>query len=218
MSYAILRVQKLKSFSGIGRHIDRVDAEGDTYVPVNADESRVNENLHWDNQGRAHSQDEWTNHARNNSLSKRVNNRISDGYKLTKAIRKDAVKALEYILTSDNRKMHEIETSSELFKDWIRANREFIEGIHGKDNIVAFSLHRDEESAHIHAVVVPLTDDGRLTMEPYVGSPKKLIQLQNAYADAMEKFGMMRGKSGSKQRHERPDKEKSRNHNKTFER
>lgn len=208
----------MKSFSGIGRHIDRVDAEGITYVPGNADESRVNENLHWDSQGRAYSQEEWTNYVRDNSLSKRVNSRIEIGYKLTKTIRKDAVKALEYILTSDNRKMREIETSSDLFKDWIVSNREFIESIHGKENIVAFSLHRDEESAHIHAVVVPLTEGGRLTMEPYVGSPKKLITLQNAYADAMQKFGMIRGKAGSKQRHERPDKDKSIDRNKTFER
>lgn len=211
MSYAILRVQKLKSFSGIGRHIDRVDVEGNIYVPENAVKSKVNLNVHWNADGKAFSQSEWRDELINNSLSRRVNKRIEEGYTLQKAIRKDAVKALEYILTSDGRKMHELESNPERFKAWLTENRKFIESIHGKENIVGFSLHRDEETAHIHAIVVPLTKEGKLTMEPYVGSPKILSNLQNKYAKAMEKFGMVRGEAGSKTRHERPDLEKSSN-------
>jgi Plasmid recombination enzyme len=213
MSYAILRVQKLKSFSGIGRHIDRVDAEGNNYAPENADKNRLNLNLHWDANGKAFSQNEWRDGLINNSLAKRVNDRIKEGYKLEKSIRKDAVKALEYILTSDGRKMSELESKPDRFKAWLNENRNFIERIHGKENIVAFSLHRDEETAHIHAVVVPLTKDGRLTMEPFVGSPKILTNLQNKYAAAMETFGMKRGEAGSRAMHERPDKSKSIAHN-----
>jgi Plasmid recombination enzyme len=209
MSYAIIRVQKLKSFSGIGRHIDRVDAEGNNYAPENADENRLDLNLHWDGNGKAFSQNEWRSELSNNPLAKRVNDRIKEGYKLEKSIRKDAVKALEYILTSDGRKMAELESKPDRFKAWLTENRNFIERIHGKENIVGFSLHRDEETAHIHAVVVPLTKDGRLTMESFVGSPKILANLQNKYAAAMEKFGMKRGEAGSRARHERPDKNKS---------
>jgi Plasmid recombination enzyme len=216
MSYAILRVQKLKSFSGIGRHIDRIDADGNNYAPDNADKSRLEQNLHWDKEGKAFYQNDWRNESKNNPLAKRVNARIKEGYKLEKSIRKDAVKALEYILTSDSRKMYELESKPERFKEWLVENRNFIERIHGKENIVAFSLHRDEETAHIHAVVVPLTKDGRLTMEPFVGSPRTLAQLQNRYAASMEKFGMKRGEAGSRARHERPDKNKSISH--TFER
>lgn len=212
MSYAILRVQKLKTFSGIGRHIDRIDAESQTYVPDNADRARVNLNVHWNSEGKSFSQEEWGEETRNHSLGSRVKTRIKEGYKLSKAIRKDAVKALEYILTSDNKKMHELERNPEKLKGWLQANRKFIEGIHGKENIVAFTLHRDEETAHLHVVVVPLTKDGRLTMEPFVGGPKILINLQNQYSKAMEKFGMRRGQQGSKRRHERPDKTKSFNH------
>lgn len=212
MSYAIIRTQKLKSFSGIGRHIDRVDAGGNNYSPDNAVKSNVNLNIHWDKAGKSYAQDDWREVVNRDSLAARVRERIKEGYKVPKAIRKDAVKAIEYILTSDNRKMREIENSPEKFKAWIVENRNFIEGIHGKENIVAFTLHRDEETPHIHAVVVPLTKEGRLTMEPYVGSAKVLSQLQNKYAKAMEKFGMVRGEAGSKARHERPDKDKSRNH------
>jgi hypothetical protein len=209
MSYAIIRTQKLKSFSGIGRHIDRVDADGNNYSPDNAEVDKISLNIHWDRSGKALSQDEWREAVENDSLGSRVKERIKEGYKIPKAIRKDAVKAIEYILTSDNRKMREIESNPERFKAWIAENRNFIEAIHGKENIVAFTLHRDEETPHIHAVVVPLTKDGRLTMEPYVGSAKILSQLQNKYASAMEKFGMKRGQEGSRARHERPDKSKS---------
>lgn len=216
MSYAIIRIQKLKSFSGIGRHIDRVDADGNNYAPENAEKDKVSSNIHWDKNGKAFTQNEWREQMNNNSLAVRVKERINEGYKVEKAIRKDAVKAIEYILTSDNSKMRELESQPEKFKAWLIENRSFIEGIHGKENIVAFSLHRDEETAHIHAVVVPLTKEGRLTMKPYVGSPKLLFQLQNKYATAMGKFGMKRGEVGSRARHERPDKSKS--HEQTIER
>lgn len=218
MSYAILRVQKIKSFSGIGRHIDRIDADGEIYVPDNADAERVSKNLHWSNDGKAFTQDEWRENVGKNSLAKRVNERIKDGYKLEKAIRKDAVKALEYLLTSDHKKMSELERDPEQFKRWLTVNRNFIENIHGKENIVSFSLHRDEDTPHLHVVIVPLTKEGRLTMEPFVGSPKLLAQLQDKYARTMEQFGMRRGKEGSGRFHERPDKGKQFEHTKFIER
>lgn len=211
MSYAIIRVQKIKSFSGIGRHIDRVESSGNNYSPDNADPERINSNIHWDSKGKSYTQNEWKEYVRSRSLGGRVKERIDEGYKLDKAIRKDAVKALEYLLTSDNRKMQELEKSPDKLKDWLVENRRFIEGIHGKENIVAFSLHRDEETTHLHVVVVPLTKEGRLTMEPFVGSPKILQNLQDSYSQAMARFGMKRGESGSRARHERPDLSKSQN-------
>lgn len=212
MSYAILRVHKIKTFAGIGRHVDRVDADGNMYSPQNAIKEKIHSNIHWDRNGKSHTQAEWRIQVKDKSLGERVKERIAEGYKLSKAIRKDAVKSLEYLLTSDHKKMKEIESSPERFRDWLKENRDFVESIHGKENIVAFSLHRDEETPHLHVVVVPLTGNGRLTMEPYVGSPQLLARLQNKYAAAMAKFGMQRGVSGSKTRHERPDKDKSIEH------
>ncbi|HRW98316.1 MAG TPA: MobV family relaxase [Cyclobacteriaceae bacterium] len=213
MSFAIIRVQKVKSFSGIGRHVDRVDAHGENYSPDNADKKKINSNIYWDKDGRAFTQNDWRNQIKGKSLGERVKKRIDEGYKVKKAIRKDAVKALEYLLTSDNRKMQELEKLPERFKDWLSENRKFIENIHGKENIVAFSLHRDEETPHLHVVVVPLTKEGRLTMEPYVGSPRLLVQLQNQYSQSMKRFGMERGIRGSRAHHEAPDRSKSLNKN-----
>src|SRR5690349_4805741 len=98
MSYAIIRTQKLKSFSGIGRHIDRVDADGNNYSPDNAEVEKVTLNIHWDRSGKGLSQNQWKEVVgKNYSLGARVKERIQEGYKVDKAIRKDAVKAIEYM-------------------------------------------------------------------------------------------------------------------------
>lgn len=125
MSYAIMRVEKLSAMGGIGKHNDR-SYGGQTHSPENADESRVDQNLHWDSGGKMYTQKEWTNHTKDKPLSKRVNARIKEGYKLDRAIRKDAVKALEYLFASDNSKMVDIDKNDDLLSDWIKTNREFL--------------------------------------------------------------------------------------------
>ncbi|MEP1034759.1 MobV family relaxase [Ekhidna sp.] len=204
MSYAVIRVEKRKSFGGIGRHIDRTDSEGHAHIPENAQSDKDSLNIHWGQDGKSYSQDEWREIVKKSTLGKRVNDRIKEGYQLTKAIRKDAVKGLEYILTSDQKKMTDLERSPEAFKQWIMENRKFIEDRHGKENIVSFSLHRDETTPHLHVVVVPLTKDGRLSAKDFIGTPRHLRNLNTEYAQQMAIFGMKRGEPGSKREHERP--------------
>ena len=204
MSYAVIRVEKRKSFGGIGRHIDRTDSDGIAHIPENADPERDDLNIHWGQDGKSYSQNEWREIVKESTLSRRVIERINEGYQLTKAIRKDAVKGLEYLLTSDHKKMSELERDPELFKQWISENRKFIEELHGRENIVSFSLHRDESTPHLHVVIVPITNDGRLSAKDFVGTPQHLRNLNTEYAIRMAKFGMKRGESGSKREHERP--------------
>jgi len=64
-------------------------------------------------------------------------------------------------------------------------------------NLVAFTLHQDEKTPHIHAVVTPVTGDGRLSAKELF-NPKTLKQLQTDYAQAV---GMERGMEGSRARH-----------------
>lgn len=201
MSYAIMRVEKLKTFGSIGKHIDR-GYKGKVHVPENADKARVEKNIHWNNKGEFFNQKDWLEYTKNKPLSKRINTRISEGYKLNKAIRKDAVKGLEYLFTSEHEKMLDIVSDQELFRDWVKTNKQFLEDIHGKDNIVSLSCHFDEQTPHMHAVVVPITNDGRLSARDYINGGRKLSELQTKYADMMDKLGMKRGELGSKRRHE----------------
>jgi len=201
-SYAIMRVEKIKSFGGIGKHIDRGYA-GETHVPVNADPARVDLNIHWNEKGEFFKQNEWVAYTKNQPLSKRIESRIAEGYKLEKAIRKDAVKGLEYLFTSEHNKMSSIVADPNLFKDWIQTNKQFLKDIHGEENIISISCHFDELTPHLHAVVVPITKDGRISARDFINGKKQLGELQTKYAQMMAKFGMNRGKEGSNRRHEK---------------
>ena len=131
-----------------------------------------------------------------------VSQRIEKGYTGEKAIRKDSVKFLSLILSGTNEQTWEIQKkSSGLFLEWERANIKFLEDEYGKENIVKLELHRDEKTPHFHAIVVPLTKDGRLSAKEVVGDRKKLKSFQDRYAAAMKPFGLERGEEESKNTH-----------------
>lgn len=206
MSYAILRIEKIKSFGSIGKHIDR-GYEGHVHVPENVDPGRIELNLHWNEKGKFFNQKEWMEYTRNNSLSRRVNERIKAGYKLEKTIRKDAVRGLEYLFTSEHHKMTSIVSDSGLFKEWMQTNKEFLKQLHGEENIISMSCHFDELTPHVHAVVVPITKDGRLSARDFINGKNQLSGLQTKYAQMMSKFGMNRGKEGSTRHHEKSNRD-----------
>jgi chromosome segregation ATPase len=94
----------------------------------------------------------------------------------------------------------------------------------GVDNIVAAELHRDEQTPHIHATVVPIvTGERRKAKEKKAEQGKRtyrkrpanaarlcaddvmtrdnLERFQDTYAEAMAKYGLQRGIRGSEARH-----------------
>lgn len=205
MSYAIMRLMKIKNnINRIGKHIDRA-YQGETVSPSNANTEKANNNIHWDDKGVAYTQAEWTIYTKDNPLQKRVNKKINSGYKLDKKIRKDAVKAIEYIFTSDHQKMNEIFSSEKLYKSWINDNKHFITSIYGEQNLVSMHLHCDEKTYHCEIVVTPITDDGRLSAKSFIDGKKDLSKQQTAYAEIMKKYGMERGELGSTARHQKPN-------------
>jgi hypothetical protein len=84
---------------------------------------------------------------------------------------------------------------------WAEANIAFLKAKFGEQNVVSCTLHQDELTPHFHAVVVPLTADGRLSAKD-VFNPKTLRALQTEYAEAMKPFGMERGVEHSRAKHE----------------
>jgi hypothetical protein len=84
---------------------------------------------------------------------------------------------------------------------WAEANIAFLKDKFGEQNVVSCTLHQDELTPHFHAVVVPLTADGRLSAKD-VFNPKTLRALQTEYAEAMKPFGMERGVEHSRAKHE----------------
>ncbi len=119
-------------------------------------------------------------------------------------VRHDSVRGVEVLLTA----------SPEAFKrqadgspndwhesNWAEANIAFLKAKFGEQNVVSCTLHQDELTPHFHAVVVPLTADGRLSAKD-VFNPKTLRALQTDYAEAMKPFGMERGIEHSRAKHE----------------
>lgn len=183
MQHVVCHVEKCQTVTtGLGQHVDRLR------IPDNADPSRthLNENL---------------TPKRSDNLTDDINRRIAEGYKLKKAIRKDAVKAFRIILSGSNERMKEIEQNPQEFQKWKDMNVQFMQEKFGADNLVRMSLHMDETTPHIHAIVVPITPDGRLSAKDFIDGPKGMRDLQTQYAEAMKIFGLSRGKENSTAKH-----------------
>jgi hypothetical protein len=181
---AVCRVAKVKGAGSIGGKSDHNYRQG--HVP-NADPERL------------HLNEEYVLNYEN--LAKAIQAQLDHAG--IHHVRKDAVKGMEFILTA----------SPEAFKrdqggqcvedyresDWVKANLDFMKQQYGS-NLVAFTLHQDEKTPHIHAIVVPITPDNRLCAKELF-TPKTLRQLQTDYAAAMKPFGLERGIEGSRAQH-----------------
>jgi hypothetical protein len=118
--------------------------------------------------------------------------------------RPDSVRGVEVLLTAspeafkrqDNGTPHDWHGSK-----WAEANIAFLKDKFGEQNVVSCTLHQDELTPHFHAVVVPITADGRLSAKDLF-NPKTLRALQTEYAEAMKPFGMERGVEHSRAKHE----------------
>lgn len=174
---------------GIGSHIDRAEGQEHTYPHADAARRALNTNRVLPS-GR---------HLVN--LSEAINERIKEGYTGKKAIRKDGVRFLSLVLTGTHEDMIQLAKDLEAFKKWQQANYDFVKKEFGEANIMRFTLHMDEKTPHIHAIVVPLTSDGRLSAKELMGNKKNLSLRQDRYAEAMETFGLIRGVRDSKANH-----------------
>ena len=186
--YAIMHTSKIKSSGGLGNHIDRV--EGKEYTFKNADPERGNLNQ------------EFCKEYEKLSLPTAIHKRTFEGYTSEKAIRKDAVKALGTIYTGTHEQMKKIEGSEGELQKWVQANYDFACKEFGQENIVRFTLHRDELTPHIHCVHVPITDKGTLSAKEVMGGRTEMKERQSRYAQQMMQFGLKRGEERSKSKHQ----------------
>lgn len=181
---AICRVAKVKGAGSIGGKSEHNYRQG--HVP-NADPERKHLNheyvLNYENLGKA------------------IQARIEHAG--VQRIRHDAVKGMEFILSASPERFKRDERGQTVgdYREhpWVKANLDFMKQQYGP-NLVAFTLHQDEKTPHIHAIVVPITADNRLCAKELF-TPKTLRQLQTDYAQAMKPFGLERGIEGSRAQH-----------------
>lgn len=120
--------------------------------------------------------------------------------------RTDSVVALEYVLSLSPEAMEQI-TSEKGYNYSETAILQqlgiFIEQKHGRDNIVAISMHLDESNPHLHAIVTPISEkevkwkntrgegvrkENRLCARDFTGDKDKLRQLQTDYFNHVSKL------------------------------
>ena len=65
------------------------------------------------------------------------------------------------------------------------ASLKWMQDYFGEPNVVSAMVHMDESSPHIHAIIVPITRDGRLCAKDYVNGSKKLSAMWQSYGQAM---------------------------------
>ena len=126
-----------------------------------------------------------------------------DEYAKEHTVRKNAVVAIEYLLTASPEFFDHGATykNNQKLREWCNEQIEFLKKKHGEHNILCAYLHMDEKTPHIEAYVMPFDHRGKLNCRSFLGGPKKLTELQTEYAKAMAKFGLSRGASGSPATH-----------------
>lgn len=177
--YAILRVEKLKSFSniaGANSHNKR------TELTPNADKNKSDLNI--------------CTGAKNAQAAVK---KLLVKHGITP--RKNAVLANEYLLSaSPDFFKHKTKTDIKL---WAKTNLEFLKEKHG-EGLITFDLHLDESTPHIHAIVCPIYKNRKgqikLSASQYFDR-KKLSVLQTEYSETMASYGLERGIKNSKAKH-----------------
>ena len=175
MEYAILRTAKLKTMGNIGGSLAHNYRTIDT---PNADPKRTSENEH------------------TVATPEAVKQAIQ--YLLPEKRRSDAVLCVEYLITaSPDWKGWGTDKENDFFE---RAGQ-WLYDKHGKENIAAMSLHRDETTPHLVAYVVPIDQKGKLNCKEFLGGRAKLNKMQTDFANQVKDLGLTRGKEGSKSKH-----------------
>lgn len=116
---------------------------------------------------------------------------------LGKKVRKDAVVAVELVLSLTPEWFDELTKDRHAlrnhpkFMEWANASIAWARKEFGH-NVFDVALHMDESSPHMHVLVVPMTNDGRLCAKEVLAKAE-LMRRQTSYAQAMAPFGVSRG-------------------------
>ena len=179
-AYAVMRLAKLKTAGAIkalGRHNER------TRETPNADPERREHNVRLAGSG------DWLADAQ--ARLEMVEGRI----------RSNAVLGIEHLLTASPEWFER--ASAAQVETWVARSTAWLHITYGKDNVVASVFHDDERTPHLQALVVPVTDERRLSANAYIGGSRtRLVELQDSYAAAVADLGLERGVRGSPAEHQ----------------
>jgi len=178
MGFAILRTAKLKSGQAVRRSLAHAFREQDT---PNADPNRRLDNSH------------------HGALT--VSEALGKfNARLPEKVRKNAVLGIEYLIGGSPEVMHgKTRDEQDLY---FRDALQWLQEKHGAANVVYACIHRDEQTPHLSAFVVPIDERGKLNCRSFLGVQHSLRQMQTDFAAKVgEQHGLERGIQGSKAKH-----------------
>lgn len=121
--------------------------------------------------------------------------------RLPEKVRKNAVLALEYLITASPEIM--AGKSRDEQDRYLKDSLDWLKEKHGADNVFCAAIHRDETTPHLVAYVVPKDENGKLNCRKFLGERGALRQMQSDFADRVgRKHGLRRGIEGSKATHQ----------------
>lgn len=173
----VLRVEKLKSFGNIAASLSHTYRTRET---PNAAAELADQNQH--------------SHSSPQEVMQALKDRLPDKR------RSDAVLGLEYVVTAHQDWFKGLDRAAQ--DAYLMDSLEWLRKRHGADNVVGWSIHRDEQAPHLAVFVVPLKD-GKLNAKHFTGGKKVLSQLQTDFAKEVgQRHGLERGIEGSKATHQ----------------
>ena len=182
MAYSIIRVAKVKSKTntkGIQKHVQRQNKNYEN-MDIDLEKSYLNYDLVNDSPI---------------DYNQKIEEKIEQNYNGKRKIRKDAVKHIDGLITSDNDFFNH--QSLEDTQKFFEHAKIFLEQEYGKDNLLYATVHMDEKTPHMHFGIVPITQDGRLSAKDVVGNKKALTQFQDRFNQYINEQGynLKRGQS-----------------------
>lgn len=167
MSYAIMRIQKIKSMQAL-RERERHNTRNKTVL--SADNSK---NINVIGQTNLVPKVE--------ALEKEINKTSK------RKTRKDAIRTIEILFTSDKSFFKRVDADQyfELCSEWL-------EETFGRNNVLQKSIHCDEEVEHMHCILTTIKD-GKFNYSGYVGGRQDLRALQDSFFKKVEHLGLERG-------------------------
>lgn len=167
MSYAIMRIQKIKSKQAL---TEREKHNTRTKNVINADgskniitEGHTNLSKHLDR------------------LEKKVDSNNS------RKTRKDAVRAIEVVFTSDKSFFKRVD-----FEQYFDLCKEWLEEVFETSQLYQYSIHLDEETPHLHCIISTIKD-GKFNYSGYINGRKDLRALQDSFYNKVRHLGLERG-------------------------
>lgn len=182
MGYCFMTITKVKTMTGLVKRAEHNLREKEV---LNADPERANLNEEIVSLNGQEIADVWE--------------QKKDEALKGKEPRKNAVKALEVVLSVPKEDAAKID-----LEKWKKENLKWLQDTFNKgdkENLLSVVYHGDESNAHIHALVIPITEDDRLSAFDWLAGRKQMIELQDSYAKSMKQFGLKRGLEGSKAKH-----------------